>query len=126
LSAASATEQLGQSPFVLSNQLGTTAAQAGGNAGQLYNAGSLAAAGYGLRPELQSSNTATILGGLANPASQIGSAFGNLFNSGNNLNQAASDWMSWNPDITPASTFDGWGSDMSGFGDANFLASVGL
>ena len=126
LSAASATEQLGQSPFVLSNQLGTSAAQAGANAGQLYNAGSLAAAGYGLRPELQTSNTANILGGLANPASQIGSAFGNMFGGGNNLNQAASDWMSWNPDITPASTFSGWGNDMSGFGDAEFLASIGL
>jgi len=120
LSAASATEQLGQSPFVLSNQLGTTAAQAGGNAGQLYNAGSLAAAGYGLRPELQSSNTATILGGLANPASQIGSIIGGMFGNSGDY------WANNNGGVTVDTTGVGlgeWGGvDTSLYGGANGIS----
>ena len=52
---------------------------------------------------------------LANPQLQnaIGSGLSGLFGGGNN-------------NVIPESTFSGWGNDYSGFGDAEFLASIGL
>jgi hypothetical protein len=79
LSAAGATEQFGQQPFTLSNALAQQQAAAGNIQGQLYNQGAQRAAAYGVLPEMQSSNTATLLGGLASPTSQLGNAFGGLF-----------------------------------------------
>jgi hypothetical protein len=81
LSTMSSVEQLGQQPFTLSSDLAKLQATAGGMQGQLYGQGAQRAAAYGVLPEMQSSNTATILGGLGSPTSQLGSAFGGLFNS---------------------------------------------
>lgn len=100
LSAASATEQLGQSPFVLSNQLGTAAAQAGANAAP-YVVGS------------QYSPTGQMLagGGMSNLIGQgISSLFGSLGNAGA--------WTT-GTDVMPASTF-------GGYGDVTDLAQYGV
>jgi hypothetical protein len=78
LSTMSSVEQLGQQPFTLSSDLAKLQATAGGMQGQLYGQGAQRAAAYGVLPEMQSSNTATILGGLGSPTSQLGSAFGGL------------------------------------------------
>jgi hypothetical protein len=53
---------------------------------------------------------------LANPQLQsaLGSGLSGLFSGGGNTN------------VIPQSTFSGWGNDCSGFGDADFLASIGL
>ena len=83
LQAASATEQLGQNPYNLATQLATQQAQSGAQAGQLYNQGAQRAAAFGILPGMQTSNTATFLGGLASPTSGISNIFGSgLFGGG--------------------------------------------
>jgi len=77
--AQGAVEQAAQQPLTLSSELAKLQATAGANQGQLYNTGAQRAAALSLAPEMQTSNTANILGGLADPASQLGSAFGGLF-----------------------------------------------
>ena len=79
ISAASGVEALGQQPFALSSDLAKQQAAAGGLQGQLYNQGAQRASAYGVLPEMQTSNTATLLGGLASPTSNLGSIFGGLF-----------------------------------------------
>lgn len=76
--AQSAIEQAAQQPFTLSTDLAKLQAASGAQQGQLYGTGAIRAADYGLRPELRSSNTATLLGGLASPTSNIGGIFGGL------------------------------------------------
>ena len=76
--AQAAIEQAAQQPFTLSTDLAKLQAASGAQQGQLYGTGAIRAADYGLRPELRSSNTATLLGGLASPTSNIGGLFGNL------------------------------------------------
>jgi hypothetical protein len=92
LSAASATEQLGQQPFVLSNQLGTAAAQAGSNAAP-YVVGS------------QYSPTGQMLagGGMSN---LLGQSISNLFGGGN-----APAWTTGS-DVIPTSTFSSDGGNI--------------
>jgi hypothetical protein len=111
LSTMGSVEQLGQQPFALSNALAQQQAQAGGLQGQLYGQGAQRAAGYGILPEMQSSNTATILSGLASPTSQLGSAFGGLFGG------MVPSWTT-GTDVIPASTFSGYGdiSDLTQYG----------
>lgn len=95
LKASLATEQLGQSPFTLSTNLANTAAGANAtSAGYLKNATSYSPMGS----FWQSLATTPGIG------NSIGKWFGNA-----DLNKAASDWMSANPDITPSSTFNGGG-----------------
>jgi hypothetical protein len=77
--AQGAVEQAAQQPLTLSSELAKLQATAGANQGQLYNTGAQRAAALSLAPEMQTSNTANILGGLADPSSQLGSAFGGLF-----------------------------------------------
>jgi len=79
LTASKSVEALGQQPFTLSTDLAKLQAAAGANQGQLYNTGAQRAAAISLLPEMQTSNTATILGGLASPTSQLNSALGGLF-----------------------------------------------
>jgi hypothetical protein len=112
LSTASATEQLGQQPFGLSTDLAKLQASAGGMQGQLYGQGAQRAAGYGILPELQTSNTATILGGLSSPTSQLGSAFSGLFGG------LVPSWTTGS-DVIPMSTF-------GGYGDIGDLAQYGV
>jgi hypothetical protein len=101
LETAAGVEKLGQSPFGLSTDLATKAALAGGNAAPY-----LKAAG-------QTNTLAQLLGGAStNPL------LSSLFNIPN-LNQAASSWMAANPDITPMSTF-------GGYGDVTDLAQYGV
>jgi hypothetical protein len=72
-------EQLAQSPFALSTQLANLGSTAGARAGTLGLEGSLRAAGYGLRPELQYSRGADVLGALTSPTSTLGQGIGGLF-----------------------------------------------
>ena len=114
-------EQLAQQPLTLSSQLAQQAAQAGGTAGRLGLTGGLGAAEMGLRPELQYSPTGSFLQSITSPTSTLGQGLGGLFGNlfGPNLNQATSDWMTSNPDITPGSTF-------GGYGDVGDLAQYGV
>jgi hypothetical protein len=115
--AQGAVEQAAQQPLTLSSELAKLQATAGANQGQLYNTGAQRAAALSLAPEMQTSNTATFLSGLSSPTSGLGNAFGGLFGSlGGGLGGFT----------MPESTFSGWGNDYSGFGDADFLASIGL
>lgn len=101
LETAAGVEKLGQSPFGLSTDLATKAALAGSVAAPY-----LKAAG-------QTNTLAQLLGGAStNPL------LSSLFNIPN-LNQATSSWMSANPDITPMSTF-------GGYGDVTDLAQYGV
>ena len=118
--AQGAVEQAAQQPLTLSTDLAKLQAAAGAQQGQLYNTGAQRAAAISLLPEMQTSNTATFLSGLSSPTSGIGSALGGLFGSlGGSLGSLGGFTM-------PESTFSGWGNDYSGFGDADFLASIGL
>ena len=76
--AQGAVEQAGQQPLTLAQEIAKLQAGAGGVQGQLYGAGSRAAAEAMLSPALRTSNTATILGGLADPASGLGGLFSGL------------------------------------------------
>lgn len=111
-------EQLAQQPLSLSTQLANLASTSGYRAGTLGLEGALRAAGYGLRPELQYSQTASILNALTSPTSTLGRGIAGLFNN-YDLNKAASDYMAANPDIFPTSTF-------SGYGDIGDLAQYGV
>jgi len=106
LSAAGATEQLGQQPFGLSSELGGRSSSAGARAADY-----LKAAG-------QTNTTAQLLGG-ASGNSLINSLFGGV------VGGSSPSWTTGS-NVIPASTFSGWGNDMSGFGDAEFLSSIGL
>ena len=77
--AQGAVETAAQQPLTLSTDLAKLQAASGANQGQLYGQGAQAAARMGLLPEMQTSNTATILGGLASPTSGLGNAFSGLF-----------------------------------------------
>jgi hypothetical protein len=77
--AQGAVEQAAQQPLTLSTDLAKLQAAAGAQQGQLYNTGAQRAAAISLLPEMQTSNTATILGGLASPTSGLGGALGGLF-----------------------------------------------
>jgi hypothetical protein len=77
--AQGAVEQAAQQPLTLSTDLAKLQAASGAQQGQLYNTGAQSAARMGLLPEMQTSNTATILGGLASPTSGLSNAFGGLF-----------------------------------------------
>ena len=94
------------------------ASTSGYRAGTLGLEGALRAAGYGLRPELQYSPTASVLGALTSPTSTLGRGIAGLFNN-YDLNKAASDYIAANPDIFPTSTF-------SGYGDIGDLAQYGV
>lgn len=76
--AQGAVEQAGQQPLTLAQEIAKLQSGAGGVQGQLYGAGSRAAAEAMLSPALRTSNTATILGGLADPASGLGGLFSGL------------------------------------------------
>lgn len=76
--AQSAVEQAAQQPLTLSSELAKLQATAGANQGQLYNTGAQRASVIGMYPEMQTSNTATILGGLASPTSGLSNAFSGL------------------------------------------------
>jgi hypothetical protein len=116
--AQGAVEQAGQQPLTLAQDIARLQAASGAQQGQLYNQGAQRASVIGVMPEMQTSNAATLLGGLASPTSGLSGLFSGLGGNSNLLNQAASDWMSWNPDITPASTFGGYGdvSDLVQYG----------
>lgn len=77
--AQGAVEQAAQQPLTLSSELAKLQATAGANQGQLYGQGAQRAAGYGILPEMQTSNTATFLSGLSSPTSGLSNAFGGLF-----------------------------------------------
>lgn len=72
-------EQLAQQPLTLGTQLGSLAGQLGAQAGRLGLAGGLGAAEMGLRPELQYSQTGSILNALASPTSTLSQGIGGLF-----------------------------------------------
>lgn len=72
-------ESLAQQPLSLSTQLANLAATGGYRAGTLGLEGALRAAGYGLRPELQYSQTASILDALTSPTSTLGQGVSGLF-----------------------------------------------
>ena len=72
-------EQLAQQPLSLSTQLANLASTSGYRAGSLGLEGALRAAGYGLRPELQYSQTASILDSLTSPTSTLGQGVSGLF-----------------------------------------------
>lgn len=72
-------EQLAQQPLSLSTQLANLASTGGYRAGNLGLEGALRAAGYGLRPELQYSQTASILDSLTSPTSTLGQGVSGLF-----------------------------------------------
>lgn len=72
-------EQLAQQPLSLSTQLANLASTSGYRAGTLGLEGALRAAGYGLRPELQYSPTASALGALTSPTSTLGQGISGLF-----------------------------------------------
>lgn len=78
-------EQLAQQPLSLSTQLANLASISGYRAGNLGLEGALRAAGYGLRPELQYSRGADVIGALTSPTSTLGQGitglFGGLFGS---------------------------------------------
>ena len=85
--AQTALETAAQQPLTLSTDLAKLQAASGANQGTLYNTGAQTAARMGLLPEMQTSNTATILGGLASPTSGLGNAFSGLFSGwGDGLN----------------------------------------
>lgn len=79
--AQGAVEQAAQQPLTLSSDLAKLQAGAGSIQGQLYNQGAQRAAALSLAPEMQTSNTANFLGGLASPTSGLGNALGGLFGS---------------------------------------------
>lgn len=112
LNTAATVEGLGQQPFTLSSDLAKQQAAAGGLQGQLYNQGAQRAAAYGILPEMQTSNTATLLGGLASPTSNIGGLFGslgsNIAGGLNPLTGNAYDWTTGSS-VIPQSTFTGSG-----------------
>lgn len=72
-------EQLAQQPLTLGTQLGGLAAQYGAGAGRLGLAGGLQASEIGLRPELQYSQTGSILNALTSPTSTMSQGLGGLF-----------------------------------------------
>lgn len=76
--AQGAVEQAGQQPLTLAQEIAKLQAASGATQGALYGAGSRAAAEAMLSPALRTSNTATILGGLADPASGLGGLFSGL------------------------------------------------
>ena len=77
--AQSALEKAALQPLSLSSELAQLASGAGARAGQLGLYGSLDAAKYGLRPELQYSPTASVLEALTSPTSTLGQGIGGLF-----------------------------------------------
>ena len=79
--AQSAVEQAAMQPLLLGAQLGGQAAQYGAGAGRLGLAGGLGAAEMGLRPELQYSQTGSILNALTSPTSTMSQGLGGLFGS---------------------------------------------
>jgi len=104
--AQGAVEQAAQQPLTLAQDLARLQAASGAQQGQLYGQGAQRAAGFGLSPELQASNTATILGGLASPTSGVGGLFSGMSsNYANGLNPFtgnAYDWVT-SADVIPAS-----------------------
>jgi hypothetical protein len=125
LKTATGVEALGQQPFTMSSDLATKSAASGANAGRLGLSANMAAADAML-PANQYNPYASLLSGAAGN-NQLTSAAGNLFGntalgsslgnylaslSGNNLNNAASNFITANPDIIPSSTFSGGGADM--------------
>lgn len=116
--AQGAVETAAQQPLTLSSDLAKLQAAAGANQGTLYNTGAQTAARMSLLPEMQTSNTATILGGLASPTSNIGGLFGslgsNLAGGVNPFTGNAYDWTTGSS-VIPQSTF-------SGSGDASWMS----
>lgn len=107
LNQTSALEQLGQQPFALSSELAGRSSTAGAKAADyLKSAG-------------QANPFASLLTGAGTNAA-LGSGLAGLFSGG-----SVPSWTS-SSDVFPTSTFGGWGNDYSGFGDSNFLASIGL
>lgn len=106
LGQTSALEQLGQQPLALSSELAGRSSTAGQQAAPF------------LKSATQANPLASLLAG-AGTFSGANSALTGLF--GGSL-------PSWTTgsSVLPESTFSGWGNDLSGFGDANFLASIGL
>jgi hypothetical protein len=119
--AQGAVETAGQQPLTLAQDIAKLQAAAGGTQGQLYGQGAQRAAAYGILPELQTSNTANILGGLASPTSGVGNLFGNLssniYNGLNPFTGNAYDWTT-GASVIPDSTFNGYGdvSDLAQYG----------
>ena len=109
--AQTALETAAQQPLTLSTDLAKLQAASGANQGQLYGQGAQAAARMGLLPEMQTSNTATILGGLASPTSGLGNAFSGLLGG---LGGSVPSWTTGS-DVIPQSTF-------SGSGDASWMS----
>lgn len=115
LAATQALEALGQAPLDLGAQLGGRAAQSGIYAGSMLQRGGLGAA-QTMQAANQLNPFASTISGLSR-SPEFTRGLAGLFG-GNNLNQAASDWMAQNRDITPASTFGGYGdvSDLAQYG----------
>jgi len=76
--AQTSLETAAQQPLTLAQDLAKLQASAGGMQGQLYGQGAQSAARIGLLPEMQTSNAATILGGLSSPTSGLGGLFSGL------------------------------------------------
>lgn len=122
LKTATGVEALGQQPFGMSTDLAAQVQKANAQGGAL-NLNAQTAAANAMLPANQYNPYASLLSGAAGN-NQLTSAVGNLFGttslgsslgsylaglSGTDLNNAASNWITANPDIIPSSTFNGSG-----------------
>jgi hypothetical protein len=76
--AQGSVESAAQQPLTLAQEIAKLQAASGAQQGQLYGQGAQSAARIGLLPEMQTSNAATILGGLASPTSGLSGLFSGL------------------------------------------------